>query len=87
MQKNLVIKIKRYLKYSSNKDQIWDYDDIKNDPVELIKAINSILEHEGEDPFDGWLHISSKRCLSENRKEVLRAVRQDGKTMYLPGIN
>ena len=29
-----------------------------------------ILEHEGEDPFDGWLHISSKRCLSENRKEV-----------------
>ena len=46
-----------------------------------------ILEHEGEDPFDGWLHISSKRCLSENRKEVLRAVRQDGKTVYLPGIN
>ena len=46
-----------------------------------------ILEFEGEDPFDGWLHISSKRCLSENRKEVLRAVRQDGKTVYLPGIN
>ena len=46
-----------------------------------------ILEFEGEDPFDGWLHISSKRCLSENRKEVLRAVKQDGKTMYLPGIN
>ena len=46
-----------------------------------------ILEFEGEDPFDGWLHISSKRCLSENRKEVLRAVRQDGKTVYLPGLN
>tara|TARA_A100000172_G_scaffold72625_1_gene53824 strand:+ start:1115 stop:1588 length:474 start_codon:yes stop_codon:yes gene_type:complete len=46
-----------------------------------------ILEFEGEDPFDGWLHISSKRCLSENRKEVLRAVRQDGKAIYLPGIN
>ena len=46
-----------------------------------------ILEFEGEDPFDGWLHISSKRCLSENRKEVLRAVKQDGKTVYLPGLN
>tara|TARA_R100000808_G_C2084461_1_gene107123 strand:- start:95 stop:568 length:474 start_codon:yes stop_codon:yes gene_type:complete len=46
-----------------------------------------ILEFEGEDPFDGWLHISSKRCLSENRKAVLRAVKQDGKTVYLPGIN
>ena len=40
--------IKRYLKYNSNKDHIRDYHDIKNDPLELIKAINLILEHEGE---------------------------------------
>ncbi len=47
-----------------------------------------ILEHEEEDDvFGGWIHISSKRCLSDNRKAVLRAVEQDGKTVYLPGLN
>tara|TARA_R100000664_G_C2677376_1_gene86861 strand:+ start:95 stop:592 length:498 start_codon:yes stop_codon:yes gene_type:complete len=54
-----------------------------------------ILEYESEqpfgsadyDPFEGWIHISSKRCLSENRKEILRAVTEDGNTVYKPGIN
>ena len=41
---------------------------------------------EGKDLFQGWIHISNKRCKRDNRKEILRAVKQDGKTVYLPGL-
>ena len=49
-----------------------------------------ILEFEdtsGKDVFQGWLHISSKRCKSENRMQILRAVKNDGKTAYEHGVN
>ena len=34
------------------------------------------------DPFDGWIHIASKRDKSQNRMEVLKAVKNNGKTAY-----
>jgi len=49
-----------------------------------------ILEFEdtsGKDAFQGWLHVSSKRCKSDNRMQILRAVKNNGKTAYEKGIN
>mgnify|MGYP001599150821 CR=1 FL=1 len=47
-----------------------------------------ILEYEDpEDKFAGWIHISNKICKRDNRKQILRAVKEDGKTKYLPGLN
>ena len=38
----------RFLRRNRNKDQIEIFEDIKNNPTQLIKGINAILEHEGE---------------------------------------
>ena len=38
----------RFLRRNRNKDQIKIFEDIKNNPTQLIKGINAILEHEGE---------------------------------------
>ena len=40
-----------------------------------------ILEYPGPDPRDGWVHCSYKRDGS-NRKQVLTAVKEGGKTVY-----
>lgn len=50
------------------------------DVVEVAKSLPIFdqLIHE----FDRWTHISYRRQ-GGNRKQVLRAVRQDGKTVYL----
>lgn len=37
------------------------------------------------DPNSGWVHVSHKRN-GKQRGEVLRAVREGGKTVYKPGI-
>lgn len=44
-----------------------------------------ILEFPGENPWDGWVHCSYKSS-GKNRKSVLTAVKQNGKTVYLQGI-
>ena len=44
-----------------------------------------ILEFPGENPWTGWVHCSYKRS-GNNRKSVLTAVKQNGKTVYLQGI-
>lgn len=44
-----------------------------------------ILEYPGPDPRDGWVHCSYKRDGS-NRKQVLTAVKEDGKTVYKKGL-
>ena len=36
-------------------------------------------------PGSGWVHVSHKRN-GKQRGEVLRAVRQGGKTVYLKGL-
>jgi hypothetical protein len=46
------------------------------------QAIIEFCPENSEDPFDGWIHLSSKRVKSENRGDVLRAVKNDGKTVY-----
>ncbi len=44
-----------------------------------------ILEYPGPDPRDGWVHCSYKRDGS-NRKQVLTAVKEGGKTVYKKGL-
>ena len=44
-----------------------------------------ILEYPGSDPRDGWVHCSYKRDGS-NRKQVLTAVKEGGKTVYKKGL-
>ena len=39
-----------------------------------------ILEYPGKDPRDGWVHCSYNRI--ENRKQVLTAIKEGGKTTY-----
>jgi len=48
---------------------------------QVIAEYFSMQEGVG-DPFDGWIHISSKRDKSQNRMEVLKAVKNNGKTAY-----
>jgi len=43
-----------------------------------------ILEYPGKDPRDGWVHCSYNRM--ENRKQVLTAVKEKGKTVYKKGL-
>jgi len=43
-----------------------------------------ILEYPGKDPRDGWVHCSYNRI--ENRKQVLTAVKEGGKTTYKKGL-
>ena len=43
-----------------------------------------ILEYPGPDPRDGWVHCSYKRD-GGNRKQVLTAVKEGGKTVYKKG--
>ncbi len=44
-----------------------------------------ILEYPGPDPRDGWVHCSYKRD-GGNRKQVLTAVKEGGKTVYKKGL-
>lgn len=44
-----------------------------------------ILEFPGPDPRDGWNHISYKNDGS-NRKQVLTAMREEGKVVYKEGL-
>ncbi|MAK37610.1 MAG: peptidase M15 [Flavobacteriaceae bacterium] len=44
-----------------------------------------ILEYPGPDPRDGWNHIAYKNDGS-NRKQILTAMREDGKTVYKEGL-
>ena len=44
-----------------------------------------ILEYPGPDPRDGWVHCSYKRDGS-NRRQVLTAVKEGGKTVYKKGL-
>jgi zinc D-Ala-D-Ala carboxypeptidase len=43
-----------------------------------------ILEYPGKDPRDGWVHCSYNRM--ENRKQVLTAIKEKGKTAYKKGL-
>ena len=43
-----------------------------------------ILEYPGKDPRDGWVHCSFNRL--ENRKSILTAVKEKGKTVYKKGL-
>ena len=43
-----------------------------------------ILEYPGKDPRDGWVHCSFNRL--GNRMEVLTAVKEKGKTVYINGL-
>ena len=43
-----------------------------------------ILEYPGKDPRDGWVHCSYNRM--ENRKQVLTAVKEKGRTAYKKGL-
>ena len=44
-----------------------------------------ILEYPGYDPRDGWVHCSYKKD-GGNRKQVLTAVKEGGKTVYKKGL-
>ena len=44
-----------------------------------------ILEYPGPDPRDGWVHCSYKRD-GGNRKQVLTAVKEGGKSVYKKGL-
>ena len=43
-----------------------------------------ILEYPGKDPRDGWVHCSYNRL--GNRKQVLTAIKEKGKTAYKKGL-
>jgi len=43
-----------------------------------------ILEYPGKDPRDGWVHCSYNRL--GNRKQVLTAVKEKGRTAYKKGL-
>jgi len=43
-----------------------------------------ILEYPGKNPRDGWVHCSYNRM--ENRKQVLTAVKEKGRTAYKKGL-
>lgn len=42
-----------------------------------------ILEHYYGKPDDGWIHVAFNR-MGDNRKQILKAVRKSGKTVYDP---
>ena len=44
-----------------------------------------ILEFPGPDPRDGWNHIAYKND-GTNRKQVLTALKEEGKTVYKEGL-
>ena len=56
----------------------------------ILKNLNFdqlILEYfTPDDPFSGWIHVSGKRSLSENRGTCLRASKDQGKTYYNTGL-
>ena len=55
---------------------------VKESGLSWDQAIIEFCPENSPDPFDGWIHLSSKRNKADNRKEVLRAVKNDGKTVY-----
>lgn len=50
-----------------------------------LKFKQCILEYPGPDPRDGWCHISYDN-LGDNKKQVLTAVMENGKTVYKEGL-
>ena len=55
---------------------------VKESGLSWDQAIIEFCPENSEDPFEGWIHLSSKRVKSENRGDVFRAVKNDGKIAY-----
>jgi len=49
-----------------------------------LKFTQVILEFPGQNPNDGWVHCSYNPANLKN--QCLTAIKQNGKTVYLPGI-
>lgn len=49
-----------------------------------LKFTQLILEFPGQNPNDGWVHCSYNPANLKN--QCLTAIKQNGKTVYLPGI-
>lgn len=49
-----------------------------------LKFTQVILEFPGQNPNDGWVHCSYNPANLKN--QCLTAIKQNGKTIYLPGI-
>ena len=54
--------------------------------LEFASTPEQIADGEG-DPMDGWIHLSNKIDKSKNRRVCLRAVKVNGKTKYLEGLD
>ena len=59
----------------SDNRKLFDY--IKDNLV-----FDQLIWENGDDNVPGWIHVSYSE--THNRKQVLRAVRKNGKTIYLP---
>jgi zinc D-Ala-D-Ala carboxypeptidase len=66
----------KHFKFGTNK-QVFDY--IKDN-----LDYNQLIWEFGNDQEPDWVHVSLKK--DNNRKQVLRAIKENGKTRYIPYV-
>jgi len=74
-----------------SKGQAADFEVPSVDNFVIAEWINDNLDfdqlilefYDSSDPYSGWIHCSYS---SENRNQVLTAVKEDGKTLYKQGL-